>query len=227
MKKMIIVIFLLFIIFVSLVIYRNSEKESEIKIDEVKSIENYLSKIYGWKEITNEALPIFDNINNADEKWLWGILRDNIEENEIDYDTINEQIKRIFGKKMNKEYPKQGTEFIEYDEENNKYKIAEIRLDSIKDSFMINKIEKNKNSYIVEIIEYLVDYTDTENGKIFVKNLNNEQIYQLTEEEATEGNIQKIIKENIGKFTKKKVTLEKEDEEILITKVESVKEEEK
>ena len=29
-----------------------------------KDIEDYISKIYMWKEITEEALPKFDNINN-------------------------------------------------------------------------------------------------------------------------------------------------------------------
>ncbi len=220
MKKMIVTIIILFIIFISMVIYRNSEKEAEVKVDEVNTIEEYMGKIYGWKEVTNEALPEFDNINNADEKWLWGTVRENIDGYEIGYEDIENKRKELFGNEMTKEYPKDGTEFISYDKESKKYIINEITLDAINDSYFLNKVEKTKNGYTVEIIEYLVDYTNSEKDSIEIKNLKEETIYKLTEEEATEGNITKVIKENLDKFNKKKVTLEKENEKIVVKKVE-------
>lgn len=219
MKKMIVTIIILFIIFISMVLYRNSEKEAEVKIDEVNEIESYIEKIYGWKEVTGEALPTFDNVNNANEKWIWGIVRENIDGLEIEYEQIEEKSKELYGKDLNKEYPKEGTEFIVYDEQTQKYKINETTLDAISDSYLLNKIEKDKNGYVVEIVEYLVDYTDSENGKVVIKNLNEDKIYELTEEEATDGNIKKVVKENMDKFSKKKVTLEKE-ETVVVKKVE-------
>lgn len=220
MKKMIVTIIILFIIFISMVIYRNMEKENELKVDEVNKIEEYIEKIYGWKEITNEALPEFDDINNADEKWIWNSIRENLSDFEVEYAQIEDKIKELYGNKFNKQYPKEGTEFIKYEEESNKYKINEILLDAVKDSYLLNKIDKNTNGYTVEIVEYLVDYTNEDDGKIIIKDLNEKIIKELTTEEATESNIKKIVKDNIDNLSKKKVTLEKEDGNIVIKKVE-------
>ncbi|MBR3002760.1 MAG: hypothetical protein IKF38_04265 [Clostridia bacterium] len=220
MKKMIVTIIILFIIFISMVIYRNAEKEAEVKVDEVNLIEEYMEKIYGWKEVTDEALPVFDNINNANEKWIWGTVRENIEDYDIGYEIIENTAKELFGNEFNKQYPKEGTEFISFDAEIQKYQINEITLDAKKDSFLLNKIEKNKNIYTIEIVEYLVDYTDSENGKIVIRNINEENIYELTEEEATESNIKNIVKENMDRFSKKHVILEKQQDNLIIKKVE-------
>ena len=76
-----------------------------------------MEKIYGWSEITNQALPEFDNLNEANTKWLWGIVRKNIEEEEITYETINEKVKELYGEELNIKYPKEGMEFIKYNEE--------------------------------------------------------------------------------------------------------------
>lgn len=220
MKKMIVTIIILFIIFITMVIYKSTANQTEVTINEVNKIQNYIEKIYAWKEITNEALPTFDNINNADEKWIWGTIRENIDEYEIEYATIENKAKEIFGNNFNKQYPKEGTEFIIYDNQTQNYLLSEINLDAIDDAFLLNKIEKNKNEYNVEIIEYLVDYSDFEDGKITIKNLNNETIYEIINIDLTKEEITKIVKENINKFTKKKITLEKEGENIVIKKVE-------
>lgn len=220
MKKMLVTILILLIVFIGMLIFRTSENETEIKIDEINKIESYIKKIYGWKEVTDDALPEFDDINNANEKWLWGILRENIDDSEIDYSKIENTTKEIYGKNFTKEYPKEGTEFIFYDKEKEKYIVKETTLDAVNDLFLINKIEKNKNIYDVEIAEYLVDYTNSDSGKIKIKNTNEEEIYELTEEEATDGNIQKVVKENMDRFTKKQIELEKENESIYVKKVE-------
>lgn len=220
MKKMIVTIIILFIIFISMVIYRNIEKESELKVDEVNKIEKYIEKIYGWKEITKEALPTFLNINEADEKWIWAIVRENLDEFEVQYDKIGKKAKELYGDEFNKQFPIEGNEFIAYDNQNNKYKINEITLDAISDSYLLSKIEKEKNGYKVEIIEYLVDYTNSEEGKVEIQNLNGDKIYELTDEEATEGNIKKVIKENIDKADKKKIELENINGNIVVKKIE-------
>ena len=104
MKKMIVTIIILFIIFISMVIYRNMEKENELKVDEINKIEEYIGKIYGWKEITNEALPEFDDINNAEEKWIWNSIRENLSDFEVEYDQIENKIKELYGTNLKKQY---------------------------------------------------------------------------------------------------------------------------
>ncbi|MFR1441927.1 MAG: hypothetical protein ACLURX_05235 [Clostridia bacterium] len=220
MKKMIITIIILAIIFIGMVINRQIEQANEIKIEEIQLVENYMEKIYGWSEITNQALPEFDNLNEANTKWLWGIVRKNIEEEEITYETINEKVKELYGEELNIKYPKEGMEFIKYNEETNDYIPSEIELDANDDRFYINKITKIKNGYTAEIVEYLVDYTDFDNNNIYLKNLNGEIVEKLTGEETKQEVTQKV-KEKIDKFTKKKATLKKlNDEKVVIQKVE-------
>ena len=218
MKKMIVTIIILLIIFISMVIYKNSLAKAEVTVEEINQIEQYMDKIYSYKEITGVALPEFDSIQNADEKWIWGIVRKNIDDYEIDNNKVQDAITVLFGNGLNKEFPKEGTEFISYNEEKQKYITKELQIDAIKDSFYIQKIEKQDNEYIVHIIEYLVDRTDE--NKALIKNLSDETIKELNQKQATEENITKTVKENISKFSKKKVTLENQGENIVIKKVE-------
>ena len=76
MKKFIVIIIILLIIFIGLYIYRKNEiKEKTVTVDEITQIETYLQKIYMWKEITNEALPTFQNINEAPDNWIWQVVQ--------------------------------------------------------------------------------------------------------------------------------------------------------
>ena len=220
MKKIIAIIIILLIIFVSLLVHRNMENESSIKIEEVNKIEEYIKKIYNWKEISDEALPTFDDINNANEKWLWGNVRTNIDEYEVEYEKIENITKDLYGENLNKKYPKEGNEFIVFNAVNNKYELNELTLDAQKDSFLIKNIEKDNNNYKVDIIEYLVDYSNADSGKISVENLKGEKIYELIQEEASDGNIGKLVKDNIDKFSTKTIILEKKDNNIYVIKVE-------
>lgn len=220
MKKMIVTIIILFIIFISMVIFKNIEKSQEIKVDEINKIEKYVEKIYGWKEITDEALPEFNDINNVNEKWIWGIVRENIEDIETDYETIEKTAKELYGDSFQKKFPTEGNEFISYDNDKQKYTVKQTNLDAINDSYLLNKIERIKDGYTVEIVEYLVDFTNEDNGNVQIKNLQNEKIYELTAEDATESNIKKVVKENISRFNKKKIFLKNNNDSVIITKVE-------
>ena len=77
MKKMLVIIVILAMILVSMIIYKNIaiNKNKSVNVQEVEQIEEYISKIYMWKEITKEALPTFENINNANELWLWEVIK--------------------------------------------------------------------------------------------------------------------------------------------------------
>lgn len=167
MKKLLIIIGVLLIIFVSMYIYKLNSKQDNITAQEVQNIENYLGKLYMWREVTGEALPKFENINQAPEDWIWEVVKKDLEEYELTYEQIQEKAKELFGKEFSKNFPKEGTEYIFFNEEENKYYIAGLGLDSEEDSFLIHQINKSKDGYQIEIIEYLVDYSEyasVENG---------------------------------------------------------------
>ena len=100
MKKLIAIIIVLVIILVGFIAYKKFAISSqEIKIEEVEKIESYLQQIYMWQEITNEALPAFEDINQADEMWLWEVVKKNLEEYELTSEMI-EKSKRDFWRKI-------------------------------------------------------------------------------------------------------------------------------
>ncbi len=221
MKKLIVIIVILAIIFVGMIGYKNVViKTRNIGIQEIEKIENCIEQIYMWKEVTKEALPCFEDINQADETWIWEVVKKNLEEYEISYEQIQEKAKELFGEKFTKELAKEGTKYFVYDEENNRYYAEEIELDQKEDSYILNKIDKIENGYEVEIVEYLEDYSQTTiegESYIIVRNTKGEEIGKIgtkNEEEAKE-----IVKNNIDKLSKKKITLKEENGKLYIEKV--------
>lgn len=224
MKKLIIIIIILIIVFLGMLGYKNIviKKNNNISMQEIENIETYITKIYMWKEITKEALPTFENINNADDIWIWEVVKKNLEDYELTYDQIEEKAKEIFGDDLEKTFPKQGNESITYNEENDKYYAEGRGLDEQEDEFILNKVEKTKDGYEVEIIEYIEDYSnlvnnysqnnnsETEEQEIIIKNLKNEEIAKVksSEEESSK----EIVKNNAEKFTKKKLKLKQDKE---------------
>ena len=220
MKKLITIILILFIIFIGMYIYKENKisasRTNEITIDEINRIETYLQKIYMWREITGEALPTFENINEAPDVWLWEVVKKNLEEYELSYEQLEDKAKEIFGQNLQKQFPKEGYEYMEYNEETNTYYAIGTGLDNQEDVFLLNEIERQENGYKVQIVEYLEDYsqgyeTTNEEYDIQIKNLNDETIGTVKNTEDT-SNIQQIVKENIDKFTKKEVYLETDAE---------------
>lgn len=69
----------------------------------------------------------------------------------------------------------------------------------------------------MEIVEYLADYSEENN--IIIKNTNEEEIGRLSVTDD-ETKMQEIVKSNIEKFTKKEITLKKEGDLLVVTKVE-------
>lgn len=219
MKKLIAIICVLLVIFVGMVIYRRSNINSNnVTASEVEQIEEYITKIYAWKEVTGEALPVFDNINDAPDLWLWQVVVNNLEEYAVSREQIQSKATEIFGPNFTKEFPEEGTENLKYDESLNLYVAEEIQTDNKEDVFYINNIEKNQNEYKVEIAEYLEDYSnetneaeESNNGyDIKIENLNGEEIATVKDTDG-ETVIVNTIKENIDKLSKKIVTLQKGD----------------
>ncbi len=83
MKKMLVIIFILLIIFIGIYINKKNIGNDIVTATEVNNIEEYISKIYMWQEITEEALPKFNNINDAPDLWLWEVVKKNLDDYEV------------------------------------------------------------------------------------------------------------------------------------------------
>lgn len=224
MKKLLALIGVLLIIFIGMYIYKIKINQNTVNVSEVKEIEEYISKIYMWKEITNEALPKFDSINDAPNLWVWEVVKKNLEEYELSYEQIEQKAKEIFGNDFSMVFPKEGSEYMQYDDTTNKYYATGIGLDSEEDSFLLDKIEKTKNGYKVEIVEYLEDYSQSANIQdeneeydVYVKNLNEETIATIKSTESETKAIE-IVKENINSFTRKTINITKNSDGKLYVK---------
>lgn len=226
MKKLVVIIIILVIIFIGMLIYKNgvikTNNDNNINIEQIQRIETYITKIYMWKEVTESALPCFENINQADELWLWEVVKKNLEDYELTYEQIDEKAKELFGSEFTKQFPREGSLYLEYNEEEDKYYQIGMGLDEEEDCFLLNKIEKNDNGYEVEIVEYLEDYSQINQESandvhIVIRNTNEDEIAVISNGEET--NAKDIVKSNIEKFTKKKLIIKEENEQLYIQKV--------
>lgn len=218
MKKMLVIIVILAMILVSMIIYKNIaiNKNKSVNVQEVEQIEEYISKIYMWKEITKEALPTFENINNANELWLWEVIKKNLETYETTYEEIQQKGKELFGEKFERQIPKEGNDSFYYDKESNKYLATEIVLDEEEDSFLLKDIEKEGEKYKVKIIEYIEDYS--EENKVIIRNLKEEEIGRVSTTDS-ETKIKEIVKNNKERFSQKNIEIKKEKDNLVIEKV--------
>lgn len=218
MKKMLVIIIILAMILVSMIIYKNIaiNKNKSVNVQEVEQIEEYISKIYMWKEITKEALPTFENINNANELWVWEVIKKNLETYETTYEEIQQKGKELFGEKFERQIPKEGNDSFYYDKESNKYLATEIVLDEEEDSFLLKDIEKEGEKYKVKIIEYIEDYS--EENKVIIRNLKEEEIGRVSTTDS-ETKIKEIVKNNKERFSQKNIEIKKEKDNLVIEKV--------
>lgn len=227
MKKLVAIICVLLVIFIGMYINKTKSSQKMVTASEVEKVEEYISKIYMWKEVTEEALPEFNNINEAPDLWTWEVVKKNLEDYELTYEEIQQKATELFGKQFTKQFPKEGTEYIKYDEQTDKYITSGIGLDSLNDCFLIKNINKNKNEYDVEIVEYLEDYSNSagvededEVYDIYIKNLNQDTIATIKSNEGETKAIE-TVKENIDKFTTKTIKLIKDsDGNIYVKQVE-------
>ena len=215
MKKLVAIICILLVIFVGMYVNRSKSNQNLITAIEVEKVEEYISKIYMWKEITGDALPKFDNINDAPDVWTWEVVKKDLENYELTKDEIQNKATELFGNQFKKQFPQEGTEYMQYDEKLGKYISTGIELDTLEDCFYIKNIKKTKDGYEVEIAEYLEDYVNSlgiedenEIYEIYIKNLNEEIIANVKNTEG-ETKIIEVVKENLDKFTTKTVNLKK------------------
>lgn len=215
MKKLVAIICILLVIFVGMYVNRSKSNQNLITATEVEKVEEYISKIYMWKEITGDALPKFDNINDAPDVWTWEVVKKNLENYDLTKDEIQNKATELFGNQFTKQFPQEGTEYMQYDEKLGKYISTGIELDTLDDCFYIKNIRKTKDGYEVEIAEYLEDYVNSlgvedenEIYEIYIKNLNEETIANVKNTEGETKTIE-VVKENLDKFTTKTVNLKK------------------
>lgn len=215
MKKLVAIICILLVIFVGMYVNRSKSNQNLITATEVEKVEEYISKIYMWKEITGDALPKFDNINDAPDVWTWEVVKKDLENYELTKDEIQNKATELFGNQFKKQFPQEGTEYMKYDEKLGKYISTGIELDTLEDCFYIKNIKKTKDGYEVEIAEYLEDYVNSlgvedenEIYEIYIKNLNEETIANVKNTEGETKTIE-VVKENLDKFTTKTVNLKK------------------
>ena len=156
LKKLVVIICILLAIFIGMYInQRNQISSAKITAEEVDNIEVYITNIYMWKEVTGEALPKFQDINDAPDKWIWEAVKKNIEKYEgISSEYIQETAKKIFGPSFAKQISQSGNTSFEYQPEESKYIATNVELDTENDKFLINNIQKTKQGYEVEILEY-------------------------------------------------------------------------
>ncbi len=218
MKKLLAIICVLLVILVGMYLYKTNLLKSNITAQEVEKIEEYISKIYMWQEITEEALPQFDNINNASDIWIWEVVKKNLENYELTYGEIQEKAIEIFGKDFKKQFSKEGSEYIKYQEDIDKYFATGIGLDTLEDMFFIKSIKRTNKGYQVEIVEYLEDYSQAMNIEaedeiydIYIKRLNHETVATIKSSEGETRAIE-VVKENIEAFTEKTMNLVKDSE---------------
>ena len=216
MKKLVAIICILLVIFVGMYVNRSKSNQNLITATEVEKVEEYISKIYMWKEITKEALPTFENINNANELWVWEVIKKNLETYETTYEEIQQKGKELFGEKFERQIPKEGNDSFYYDKESNKYLATEIVLDEEEDSFLLKDIEKEGEKYKVKIIEYIEDYS--EENKVIIRNLQEEEIGRVSTTDS-ETKIKEIVKNNKERFSQKNIEIKKEKDNLVIEKV--------
>lgn len=218
MKKLLAIICILLVIFIGMYINKNKSTQNMVTATEVENVQEYISKIYMWKEVTEEALPKFDNINDAPDVWTWEVVKKNLDNYEATYEEIEQKAIQLFGKQFTKQFPEEGTEYIQYNGELGKYLTSGIGLDALDDCFLIKNIKKTKSGYEVEIVEYLEDYEnsfgvedESEIYEIYIKNLNQDTIATMKNNEAENKSVE-IVKENLDKFTTKTVNLVKDSD---------------
>ena len=209
MKKLLAIICILLVIFIGMYINKNKSTQNMVTATEVENVQEYISKIYMWKEVTEEALP---------DVWTWEVVKKNLDNYEATYEEIEQKAIQLFGKQFTKQFPEEGTEYIQYNDELGKYLTSGIGLDALDDCFLIKNIKKTKSGYEVEIVEYLEDYEnsfgvedESEIYEIYIKNLNQDTIATMKNNEAENKSVE-IVKENLDKFTTKTVNLVKDSD---------------
>ena len=204
-------------------ISKNEEEEvKEPNVTIKKEVEKYIEEIYPIPGETPRALPIFDNIEEADKEWIWSTaIRYARDEDEISIykakkSKIEQAAKELYGDKIG-DFPGESRDLsIEKEQEEDEYYWMGNQA-SIEESFKykIKSIEKEGELYKIEIAEYIIH--DWGNGIYIADIKGNKQKTFVTAEQAEkldydidkiDEEIEKYVKENIDKMDTKTIKIE-------------------
>lgn len=182
------------------------DKKEEVSSLEKATLEGYVEKIYKYGEIVN--IPTFENINNADEEWLWVIAFKECENTEmVTKSELVAKAKELFGTSFNKQ-PKEDSVFgADWNEEMQYYEgKAHGLMAEDETRYIVKSVEKDQNRFKVEIVEYVLNVSEIikgeENAKVQIKN-GDTVVATVSENEDKE-----YVKENSEMFTSRILEIE-------------------
>ncbi len=162
MKKnkilILIVVILLLILGITILLHNIQIKKTK----EYEDLKKYISIIYGKTFL----IPDFDDINDAEESWLWDNINQYLWANDsiykeknsqaygYTYEEINDIAKILYGDSLKKNFP-EGSVAMRYFSYNNHYGPTSYDLESFY-NYQIDKIEKKDNIYTVSIYDYII-----------------------------------------------------------------------
>ena len=159
--KLLIVIAILGIL--AFVMYKFAfSKKPAYQKDYFSEIQKYIKDIYG----TTFLIPEFDDINDAEENWLWENINQYVWNHNDEYHEQNEQeygytyndvskiAKTLYGDSLKKHFPK-GSVSMRYNSYRDLYGPTAFGIQNYFD-YKIEKINKEGNTFIVSLYDYTV-----------------------------------------------------------------------
>lgn len=136
-----------------------TEKKEENEVNateaEISLIQEYLNKIYNYFETT---MPEFENINEANEEWIWGVSLDNIYDyttgEAVSYNDLTTSANKLFGDNLTLTLPKKEIGLVEYNEENDTYIVAPRGGVLGVLGIVVKSAKKTTSGFEVETVEY-------------------------------------------------------------------------
>lgn len=140
----------------------NSVDETEkntYSISDMNQINDYIKKIYSYYET---SIPEFDNINSADEDWLWAVSFFKSKFGNylfVPYSLVQGNAKELFGSNLKKEFPKTEIKVATYTSKDNTFDIKGRGGNTFWPTYAILDVEKTSTGFNVKIVEYMIDRT--------------------------------------------------------------------
>lgn len=189
--------FLISIIIIAFIIFVISEFfiiKNRNKTEDYSELKSYLKDIYG----TTFLIPEFEDINKADEDWLWENVNQYVWNHEDEYkeknnkeygytyEDVSKIVKILYGDNLKKKFPK-GAISMRYDSYNDLYGPTSYGITNYYD-YKIDKITKDGDIYTVSIYDYTIsNYLSFDNEENDDQNyvVYNNYDYLLNYEEGT------------------------------------------
>ena len=162
-KSLKILILIIIIVILSVCLYfAYKQLNKSQKAQNYEDLELYLLDIYGRTFL----IPEFDDINDADENWLWENVNQyvwnhddefheqNNQEYGYTYDEVSKIVKTLYGDNLKKQFPK-GAVSMRYNNYRDLYGPTSFDTPFYY-NYQIDKIEKSGNTYTVSLYDYVI-----------------------------------------------------------------------